>query len=117
MKANFFCAPSLHSDNYFSLRVAFLEISDRVWNFAQRFIRSVDDGLQFSRLHHFGEEREVLGARLRHHHAHFLFNEMRIQCRVQRFTKCSKKALLVRSTAADPKGNAIWRYNTPAVGY
>src|SRR5438132_163451 len=98
-------------DSYydFSSRVAFLEISDRVWNFAQRFIGSVDDRLQFSRLHHFSEEREILGARLRHHHAHFLFNEARIQCGVQRFAKRSKEALLVRAAAADHNVNAVWR--------
>ena len=98
-----------HSDYHFSSRVAFLEIPDRVWNFAQRFIRSVDDGLQFSRLHHFGEEREVLCAWLRHHHAHFLFNEPRIHGGVQRFTKPPKEALLVRAAAADHNVNAIRR--------
>src|SRR5439155_4648024 len=73
-KRGFSTALSVHSYYHFPASVSLFEIADRLWDFTQ-LVSPIDDWFHFSGLHHIGQHGQVLLARVRHHHAHFLTHE------------------------------------------
>src|SRR4030081_1177460 len=90
----------LQSDYYFSSSVAFFQISDSSRDLAQ-LISPVDNRFHFSRLHHIGQDCQVLLVRVRHHHAHLLAHEWRQDERVNHTPEGSDPPAVVWSAAAD----------------
>src|SRR6266581_9688852 len=89
----------LHSDYYFSSRVAFFEIPHRLRGFAQ-LVSPVDDGCHLPRLHEVAQQLQILFVQFRNIPDELLTDEPRQQIRFESPNHTSQR-FRVKSCSSD----------------
>src|ERR1043166_7302204 len=96
----------LDRDNYLASSVAFLYIP-HCFRYLVQCVSAVDHCFQFSGLNHSSKKRKVVSAWVRHHEAHLLFYETRINSSFEYVSDRAEETLLAGTASADHYVNAV----------